>query len=80
MGGERLEIQFLRGGHRGSRAGRGHAGGAQPDGAAPRPQTLAYSEGADLSWASLGWEPFEHPAGGYRTLFVQSPGGLRTAV
>ncbi|OFJ51171.1 hypothetical protein BEL07_24200 [Mycolicibacterium grossiae] len=40
---------------------------------------IAYSEGADRFWASLGWESFEHPAGGYRTLFVQSPGGLRSA-
>jgi hypothetical protein len=29
---------------------------------------------------SLDWESFEHPAGGYRTLFDQSLGGLRTAL
>lgn len=46
----------------------------------PNRRLFAYSEGADRFWASLDWEPFEHPAGGYRTLFVQSAGGLRIAL
>lgn len=32
---------------------------------------LAYSEEADGFWASLGWEPFHHPDGDWRTLFIQ---------
>lgn len=34
-------------------------------------QLLAYSEEADGFWASLGWEPFHHPDGDWRTLFIQ---------
>lgn len=32
---------------------------------------FAYSEDADRFWASVGWKPFVHPDGGYRTLFIQ---------
>lgn len=75
IGGERLEILFLevateaRGRSVGGRAVRSLME-RHPD-----RRLFAYSEGADRFWASLGWEAFDHPAGGYQTLFVQSPAG-----
>lgn len=32
---------------------------------------LAYSEGADEFWASLGWARFDHPDGDRQPLFIQ---------
>lgn len=80
LGDERLEIQFIEVaiGARGHGVGRRVVRNLMER--HPNRRLFAYSEGADRFWASLGWEPFEHPAGGYRTLFVQSPGGLRTAL
>ena len=41
----------------------------------PGRRLLAYSEGADGFWASLGWERFDHPEGRpefHRALFIQA--------
>ncbi|MFL0242343.1 MULTISPECIES: N-acetyltransferase [Mycobacteriaceae] len=74
LGDDRLEIQFIEV----STAARGRGVGTQlvrdlmerhPD-----RRLFAYSEGADRFWSRLGWEPFVHPAGGYRTLFIQPAG------
>ncbi|BBX13050.1 hypothetical protein MNVM_21310 [Mycobacterium novum] len=37
----------------------------------PDRRLLAYSEGADEFWASLGWDRFDHPDGRHRALFIQ---------
>lgn len=80
LGDERLEIQFIEV----ATGARGHGVGRRVVRSLmeqhPDRRLFAYSEGADLFWASLGWEPFEHPAGGYRTLFVQPLDGPRTAL
>ena len=80
LGDERLEIQFLEV----ATTARGHGVGGQVVRSLmerhPDRRLFAYSEGADRFWTSLGWEAFAHPAGGYRTLFIQSPGGSRTAL
>jgi GNAT superfamily N-acetyltransferase len=81
LGEERLEIQFLEV----ATAARGHGVGGQVVRRLMKRhldrRLFAYSEGADRFWVSLGWESFEHSAGGYRTLFVQpAVGGLRSAV
>lgn len=74
IGAERLEIQFIevamaaRGRGVGTRAVRGL------EERHPGRRLLAYSEGADGFWASLGWERFDHPEGHpefHRALFIQ---------
>ena len=74
IGAERLEIQLIevalaaRGRGVGSRVVRGLAKRH------PHRRLLAYSEGADGFWASLGWDRFDHPAGpseGHRALYIQ---------
>jgi hypothetical protein len=37
----------------------------------PDRRLLAYSEGADEFWASLGWDRFDHSEGRHRALFIQ---------
>ena len=75
IGAERLEIQFIevamaaRGRGVGTRVVRGLAERH------PGRRLLAYSEGADGFWASLGWERFDHPEGRpefHRALFIQA--------
>lgn len=74
IGAERLEIQFIevaieaRGRGIGTRVlqslGKRH----------PDRRLLAYSEGADGFWTSLGWQRFDHPDGQPqldRALFIQ---------
>jgi GNAT superfamily N-acetyltransferase len=77
LGNERLEIQFIEV----STAARGRGvGGRVVRELMERHldrRLFAYSEGADRFWAGLGWEPFVHPAGGYRTLFIEPARDLR---
>lgn len=40
----------------------------------PDRRFLAFSEGADEFWDSVGWDRFEHPDGRHQSLFVQPPG------
>jgi hypothetical protein len=77
VGAERLEIQFIeetvaaRGRRVGTRAVHGLAE-RHPD-----RRLLAYREGAEGFWASLGWERFDHPEGRpefHRALFIQPAG------
>lgn len=74
IGGERLEIQFIevtalaRGRGIGTKVVRGLVD-RHPD-----RRLLAYSEGADEFWASLGWDRFDHPEGCpefHRALFIE---------
>ncbi|WP_064689452.1 hypothetical protein [Rhodococcus qingshengii] len=71
IGSERLEIQLIevaaaaRGRGVGTRVVRGLAE-RHPD-----RRLVAYSEGADGFWASLGWSRFDNPDGRYRALFIQ---------
>ncbi|MBP2451911.1 MULTISPECIES: hypothetical protein [Mycobacteriaceae] len=39
----------------------------------PDRRLIAYSEGADGFWASLGWERYIHPTKRSRPLFIQPP-------
>jgi ribosomal protein S18 acetylase RimI-like enzyme len=71
IGAERLEIQFIevavsaRGRGIGTRVVRGLMGRH------PERRLLAYSEGADRFWASLGWDRFDHSDGRHRALFIR---------
>jgi hypothetical protein len=73
IGAERLEIQFVevamaaRGRRVGTRVVRGLAARH------PGRRLVAYSEGADGFWTSLGFARFDHPAGpeSQRPLFIQ---------
>lgn len=71
IGSERLEIAFIEVAT--TECGRGI--GTQAVQALERRhhgrRLLAYSEEADGFWASLGWEPFHHPDGDKRILFIQ---------
>ena len=74
IGAERLEIQFIEV----AIAARGRGVGTQVVRGLgerhPGRRLLAYSEGADGFWASLGWEQFDHPEGRpefHRALFIQ---------
>lgn len=71
LGDDRLEIQFIEV----ATAARGRGIGTQLVQALerrhPSRRLFAYSEGADRFWTRLAWESFVHPAGGYRTLFIQ---------
>jgi GNAT superfamily N-acetyltransferase len=74
IGSERLEIAFIE--VAASECGRGI--GTQVVRALERRhrdrRLLAYSEGADRFWGELGWKPFHHPDGDWRTLFIQPAG------
>lgn len=70
IGSERLEIAFIEVAAAACRRGIGTRAVRKLERRHPDRRLLAYSE-ADGFWASLGWEPFHHPEGDWRTLFIQ---------
>ncbi|SKM36387.1 acetyltransferase, gnat family protein [Mycobacteroides abscessus subsp. abscessus] len=70
IGCERLEIAFIEVAAAACRRGIGTRAVRELERRHPDRRLLAYSEEADGFWASLGWEPFHHPEGDWRTLFI----------
>ncbi|CPR69922.1 GNAT family N-acetyltransferase [Mycobacteroides abscessus] len=71
VGSERLEIAFIEVATAECGRGIGTQVMRELERRHPGRRLLAYSEEADGFWASLGWEPFHHPEGDWRTLFIQ---------
>lgn len=73
LGGRPLEIQFLEVARDSRLQGLGTAMVTAIAAHFPSRVLMAFSEGADAFWASLGWSRYDHPEGWphYRPLFVQ---------